>query len=257
MSAARAASGASWRRDPAKGPGATGGPDRSAARPSRRSVDRGPGESEAEGGTSMFVQVFQGPVSDPAQVKKVLDRWVVELGPTRRRLAGQHGRRHRRRLVHRASPRFDSRGAQPAATATAPSRVSGGHELEKLFTSEPAFHESTDSRRGRARRPRLGRLRPGDAGAHQRRRSGPRADGRRRPGVAGLPTRRARQPDGRARRGRVDDGDLLHQRGRRPRRASRRSRRSRSARRWPSWTRSPSARRPTLDLRDPWLASPS
>ena len=28
----------------------------------------------------MFVQVFQGPVSDPAQVKNVMDQWVAELG---------------------------------------------------------------------------------------------------------------------------------------------------------------------------------
>ena len=28
----------------------------------------------------MFVQVFQGPVSDPAQVKTLFDRWVSELG---------------------------------------------------------------------------------------------------------------------------------------------------------------------------------
>ncbi len=29
----------------------------------------------------MFVQVFQGPVSDPAKVKETLDRWVAELAP--------------------------------------------------------------------------------------------------------------------------------------------------------------------------------
>ena len=71
----------SW-GDPAKGPARQ--VDRTGVRPAprRRSVDRGAGASRGRRRHAMFVQVFQGPVSDPAQVKELLDRWVVELGPS-------------------------------------------------------------------------------------------------------------------------------------------------------------------------------
>src|SRR5688572_13024274 len=53
---------------------------RCTARPRARSRARSPARSKEE--AHMFVQVFQGPVSDPQQAKTLLERWAAELGPT-------------------------------------------------------------------------------------------------------------------------------------------------------------------------------
>ena len=90
----------------------------------------------------MFVQVFQGPVSDPAQVKQVLDRWVAELGPTADGWLGSTaGVTDDGWFIGLA--RFDSESAA-RANSERPEQGEWWSELQKLFTSEPTFHESTE-----------------------------------------------------------------------------------------------------------------
>ena len=89
----------------------------------------------------MFVQVFQGPVSDPAQVKQVLDRWVVELGPGADGWLGSTaGVTDEGWFIGLA--RFDSEDAA-RRNSDRPEQGEWWSRLEALFTSEPAFHEST------------------------------------------------------------------------------------------------------------------
>jgi hypothetical protein len=90
----------------------------------------------------MFVQVFQGPVSDPVQVKELLDRWVAELGPSADGWLGSTaGVTDDGWFVGLA--RFDSESAA-RHNSERPEQGEWWSELEKLFTSEPAFHESID-----------------------------------------------------------------------------------------------------------------
>jgi hypothetical protein len=89
----------------------------------------------------MFVQVFQGPVSDPAQVKQLLDRWVVELGPGADGWLGSTaGVTDDGWFIGLA--RFDSESAA-RHNSERPEQGEWWSQLEALFTSEPAFHEST------------------------------------------------------------------------------------------------------------------
>ena len=89
----------------------------------------------------MFVQVFQGPVSDPAQVKKVLDRWVAELGPTADGWLGStSGVTDDGTFVGIA--RFASEEAA-RRNSDRPEQGAWWSEMEKCFTSEPVFHESS------------------------------------------------------------------------------------------------------------------
>ena len=84
----------------------------------------------------MFVQVFQGPVSDPAQVRQVMDQWVTELGPTADGWLGSTaGVTDEGWFVGLA--RFDSESAARAATATDPSRVSGGRGWRRSSRASP------------------------------------------------------------------------------------------------------------------------
>lgn len=90
----------------------------------------------------MFVQVFQGPVSDPAQVKELMDRWVAELGPNADGWLGSTaGVTDDGWFV--ALARFDSESAA-RHNSDRPEQGEWWSELERLFTSEPAFHESTE-----------------------------------------------------------------------------------------------------------------
>jgi hypothetical protein len=90
----------------------------------------------------MFVQVFQGPVSDPAQVRALMDRWVAELGPNADGWLGSTaGVTDDGWFVGLA--RFDSESAA-RHNSDRPEQGEWWSELERLFTSEPAFHESTE-----------------------------------------------------------------------------------------------------------------
>ena len=90
----------------------------------------------------MFVQVFQGPVSDPARVRELMDRWVAELGPSADGWLGSTaGVTDDGWFIGLA--RFDSESAA-RHNSDRPEQGEWWAELEKLFTSEPAFHESTD-----------------------------------------------------------------------------------------------------------------
>lgn len=90
----------------------------------------------------MFVQVFQGPVSDPAKVKELLDRWVTELGPGADGWLGStSGVTDDNWFIGFA--RFDSESAA-RHNSERPEQGEWWAELEQQFTSEPAFHESID-----------------------------------------------------------------------------------------------------------------
>ena len=90
----------------------------------------------------MFVQVFQGPVSDPAQVKELMDRWVADLGPSADGWLGSTvGVTDDGWFIGLA--RFESEDAA-RRNSDRPEQGEWWSQLEKLFTSEPAFHESTD-----------------------------------------------------------------------------------------------------------------
>jgi hypothetical protein len=90
----------------------------------------------------MFVQVFQGPVSDPAQVRALMDRWVAELGPSADGWLGSTaGVTDDGWFVGLA--RFDSESAA-RHNSDRPEQGEWWSDLERLFTSEPAFHESTE-----------------------------------------------------------------------------------------------------------------
>lgn len=90
----------------------------------------------------MFVQVFQGPVSDPARVRELMDRWVADLGPSADGWLGSTaGVTDDGWFIDLA--RFDSESAA-RRNSDRPEQGEWWAQLEKLFTSEPAFHESTD-----------------------------------------------------------------------------------------------------------------
>ena len=90
----------------------------------------------------MFVQVFQGPVSDPARVRELMDRWVAELGPSADGWLGSTaGVTDDGWFIGLA--RFDSESAA-RHNSDRPEQGEWWAELERLFTGEPAFHESTD-----------------------------------------------------------------------------------------------------------------
>lgn len=90
----------------------------------------------------MFVQVFQGPVSDPAQVRELMDRWVAELGPSADGWLGSTGGVTDDGWFIGLA-RFESEDAA-RRNSDRPEQGQWWSQLEKLFTSEPAFHESTD-----------------------------------------------------------------------------------------------------------------
>ena len=89
----------------------------------------------------MFVQVFQGPVSDPAQVKETLDRWMAELAPGADGWLGSTaGVTDDGTLV--ALARFDSEEAA-RRNSDRPEQGAWWAQMADHFTSEPVFHEST------------------------------------------------------------------------------------------------------------------
>lgn len=89
----------------------------------------------------MFVQVFQGPVSDPAQVKETLDRWVAELAPGADGWLGSTaGVTDDGTLV--ALARFASEEAA-RRNSDRPEQGTWWAQMAAHFTGEPVFHEST------------------------------------------------------------------------------------------------------------------
>lgn len=89
----------------------------------------------------MFVQVFQGPVSDPAQAKELLDRWVAELAPGADGWLGSTaGVTDDGTFVGLA--RFESEEAA-RRNSDRPEQGAWWAQFETLFTSAPAFHDST------------------------------------------------------------------------------------------------------------------
>ena len=89
----------------------------------------------------MFVQVFQGPVSDPAQVKTLFDRWVSELGPTADGWLGSTaGVTDDGTLV--ALARFESEEAA-RRNSDRPEQGAWWEGMAACFDGEPEFHDST------------------------------------------------------------------------------------------------------------------
>ena len=89
----------------------------------------------------MFVQVFQGPVSDAGQVRAVMDRWMTELAPGADGWLGSTaGVTEEGELV--ALVRFES---EEAAMRNSGRSEQGAwwEQLAALFTAEPMFHNST------------------------------------------------------------------------------------------------------------------
>jgi len=90
----------------------------------------------------MFVQVFQGKVTDPQQVRAALDRWVKDLAPGASGWLGSTtGVTEDGTLV--ALARFASEEAA-RANSDRPEQGEWWAETSKLFTGEVTFHESTD-----------------------------------------------------------------------------------------------------------------
>jgi hypothetical protein len=89
----------------------------------------------------MFVQVIQGHVSDAAQVRAQLDRWVAELAPGAVGWLGStSGVTDDGQLI--ALARFESEDAAQQ-NADRPEQTAWWEEMAALFTDEPVFHNST------------------------------------------------------------------------------------------------------------------
>jgi hypothetical protein len=89
----------------------------------------------------MFVQVFQGQVSDPAQVRSHLDQWHREIGPGAIGWLGSTaGVTDDGTLVGVA--RFESEDAA-RQNSDRPEQGAWWDGMAALFTSEPVFHNST------------------------------------------------------------------------------------------------------------------
>jgi hypothetical protein len=88
----------------------------------------------------MFVQVFQGPVSDAGQMRAQLDRWVRELAPGAEGWLGSTaGVTDDATFV--ALARFESEEAAQR-NSDRPEQGAWWEETARLFTAEPSFHDS-------------------------------------------------------------------------------------------------------------------
>jgi hypothetical protein len=89
----------------------------------------------------MFVQVIQGQVADPGQLRAALDRWIQELAPGAEGWLGstsgvtEDGRSF-------ALVRFESEEAA-RRNSQRPEQDAWWGETSKLFTGEPTFRESS------------------------------------------------------------------------------------------------------------------
>jgi hypothetical protein len=90
----------------------------------------------------MFVQVFQGRVSDASKVREQFDRWVDELASGATGWLGSTaGVTHDGRFI--ALARFESEEAA-RANSDRPEQGEWWKAMEALFTDAPVFHDSTD-----------------------------------------------------------------------------------------------------------------
>ena len=90
----------------------------------------------------MFVQVIQGQVADPTQVKAALDRWVQELASGAEGWLGTTaGVTEDGRFV--AAARFSSEEAA-RRNSDRPEQDRWWSETARLFTGEPTFRDSSD-----------------------------------------------------------------------------------------------------------------
>jgi hypothetical protein len=89
----------------------------------------------------MFVQVFQGQVSDAAAMKAQVDRWAAEIAPSAIGWLGSTaGVTEDGRFV--ALARFESEGAA-RQNSDRPEQAAWWEQTAKLFTDEPVFRNST------------------------------------------------------------------------------------------------------------------
>ena len=89
----------------------------------------------------MFVQVFQGKVSDPKKVRAALERWTAELAPGATGWLGSTaGVTDDGTLV--ALARFASE-ADARANSERPEQGAWWEEMAALFTEDPQFHDSS------------------------------------------------------------------------------------------------------------------
>lgn len=90
----------------------------------------------------MFVQVIQGSVRDPAEVRAAMEQWMQDLAPGATGWLGSTaGVTEDGRLV--AVARFDSEEAA-RQNSDRPEQDRWWAQTSKLFTSEPSFREGTD-----------------------------------------------------------------------------------------------------------------
>ena len=90
----------------------------------------------------MFVQVIQGQVSDPAQVRAQLDTWEAEVAPGAIGWLGStSGVTEDGRLI--ALVRFESEDAAQR-NSDRPEQSAWWQEMAALFSGEPVFHNSTE-----------------------------------------------------------------------------------------------------------------
>ncbi|MFG2003551.1 hypothetical protein ACGFNU_30760 [Spirillospora sp. NPDC048911] len=91
----------------------------------------------------MFIQIIQGRISDAAEVKDALDRWVRELAPAARGWLGSTaGVTGDGTLV--AFARFESREAA-RRNSDRPEQGQWWIETSKLFTAEVTFHDCAET----------------------------------------------------------------------------------------------------------------
>src|SRR2546430_7004332 len=92
---------------------------------------------------NMFVQVIQGHVSDAAQVRAQLDRWVEEVAPGAAGWLGStSGVTDDGTLI--ALARFESDEAA-RQNSDRPEQTAWWEQTAALFTGEPVFHYSTSA----------------------------------------------------------------------------------------------------------------
>ena len=89
----------------------------------------------------MFVQVFQGPVSDAGRMRAQLDKWAAEVAPGAEGWLGSTaGVTDDGTFV--ALARFESEEAAQR-NSDRPEQGAWWEETAELFTAEPSFHNST------------------------------------------------------------------------------------------------------------------
>jgi hypothetical protein len=90
----------------------------------------------------MFMQIIQGPISDPEAARATMDRWQVELEPGAvGYLGGTFGVTDDNQLV--ACVRFDSE-ASARANSDRPEQAQWWSEMERHFSGPVSFHDCGD-----------------------------------------------------------------------------------------------------------------